>query len=221
MFAMPDETESDSRVAAKMYVKARLFFLALGLILGIAVIQDAWSKLNQPPPEYGDVPAFSLQNQADQSFGSNDLMGKVWVANFIFTRCKTICPVFSKSMADLQNETVQETDAADLQLVSFSVDPAFDTPQVLAEYSRRYDAKPGYWHFLTGPTDSVKDVVISGLKMHMGDADKVETPDALMHGSHFVLVGPKMKIRGYYPVDNDQTITQILRDIRKLMPETQ
>ena len=88
------------------------------------------------------------------------------------------------------------------------------------ERTAKYNAEPGYWHFLTGSTDAVKDVVIRGLKVHMGDADKVETPEALLHGSHFVLVDRNMNIRGYYPVDDEQTIDQILRDINKLTIET-
>lgn len=217
---MTDERKSDSQVAERTRVTAKLFFLATGLFFGLAVIHDAWEKLQQPPPIYGPVPEFVLRNQLGDTFGSSDLQSKVWVANFIFTRCKTVCPVFSQAMENLQTQTLKGSNPGDLQLVSFSVDPDFDTPEVLRTYSQNYNAKNGYWHFLTGSTDAVKDVVIRGLKVHMGDADKVEKPEALLHGSHFVLVGRNMNIRGYYPVDDEQTIDQILRDINKLTIET-
>ncbi|MGB0640456.1 MAG: SCO family protein, partial [Myxococcota bacterium] len=163
--------------------KPGFWILLVGIIFGGTVLRAVTNTVPDPPPKLGQVPEFSLTDQTGETYGSKDLIGKIWVANFIFTRCTTVCPIFSGKMAELQKRTNKAS--AGLQLVSFSVDPDYDTPEVLAEYSKGFSANPWYWHFLTGPTKNVREVVVEGMKTLMGDAEEAETPDDLMHGSHF------------------------------------
>jgi protein SCO1/2 len=181
------------------------------------ILRAVLTDVPDPPPKYGVVPDFALTDQAGTTYGSTDLRGKIWVSNFIFTRCTTVCPIFSDKMATLQKRTNKAANG--LQLVSFSVDPDFDTPEVLAEYSKRFSANPWFWHFLTGPTEQVRTVVIDGLKTFMGDAAEVDAPDALMHGSHFVLIDPDLNIRGFYQVEDEETVKRLLLDIQLVINE--
>ena len=197
--------------------QAWFWFGLLGIFFGIAIIHDLLTADTEPPALYGTVPEFSLTAQSGSPYGSSELRGKTWVSNFIFTRCKTVCPIFSSKMSILQSKTRGVGD--DLQLISFSVDPEFDTPAVLAEYSKRFNANPHHWQFLTGPTDKVRAVVIDGLKTFMGDAATVEAPEELMHGSHFVLVDPDMNIRGFYQSEDEDTMDRLLLDIELVINE--
>jgi len=191
--------------------------LVISLPFGTTIVRAVLTEVPTPPPVYGTVPDFALTDQSGEAYGSTDLKGKIWVSNFIFTRCTTVCPIFSDKMSTLQKRTNKAANG--LQLVSFSVDPDFDTPEVLAEYSKRFSANPWFWHFLTGPTEQVRSVVIDGMKTFMGDAAEVDTPDALMHGSHFVLIDPDLNIRGYYQVEDEETVERLLLDIQLVINE--
>lgn len=208
MSAPPAQTPSVLSLLAR---RPLFWFAIVGLLGASSLLRILTYSPPEPPPKFGLVPNFTLTAEDGQPFGAENLRGKAWVSNFIFTRCKTVCPIFSAKMAVLQQQTRDLSDR--VQLVSFSVDPDFDTPEVLAAYSEQFGADPTFWRFLTGPTSEVRAVVTDGMKMFMGDADQVETPEALMHGSHFVLVDAEMNIRGFYEVDDEQTVDRLLRDL--------
>ena len=96
---------------------------------------------------YGTVPDFTLISQAGQTTNLKDLEGKVWVADFIYTNCTGPCPRMSSEMRQVQEAVRNLTE---VKLVSFTVDPVRDTPQVLAVYAKRFQAEPSRWLFLTG-----------------------------------------------------------------------
>jgi protein SCO1/2 len=200
-------------------VGAPFFWISfVGIIAGGNILRAVLTELPETPPMLGQVPEFSFQDQSGADYGSDDLKDKIWVANFIFTRCTTVCPLFSAEMATLQKRTNKA--AVALQLVSFSVDPDFDTPEVLNEYSKRYSANPWYWHFLTGPVKDIRNTVTEGLKTAMGEASDAATiQGTLFHGSHFVLMDGDMQIRGFYAVSEDETIDRLLTDVQLLINE--
>ncbi len=164
-------------------------------------------------PVYSTVPAFTLTDQHGQPFGSESLRGKPWVANFIFTRCPTICPAFTAKMEKVQ--TLVATEHLDVQLVSFSVDPAHDTPEVLAQYAKDHGAGPG-WHFLTGDPKAIQDAVVSGLKIAAQPIGPEDDLASVFHGSHFVLVDADLRIRGYYESGDKARVEALHRDLRTL-----
>jgi len=204
-------------IIVRLFGSGKFWLVTITFIFGISILRALTTTLPDPPAVYGTVPEFELTDQSGDSFGSEKLSGKIWVANFIFTRCTTVCPIFSGKMSELQKRTNKASRG--LQLVSFSVDPDYDTPEVLKEYSKRFSANPWYWHFLTGPTEQVRSVVVDGMKTFMGDAAEVDAPDALMHGSHFVLIDPTMNIRGYYQVEDEETVERLLTDIQMVITE--
>ena len=155
--------------------------------------------LDAPPPpgldDFGPVPAFTLTDQDGATVTPATLSGKVWVADFMFTSCPDICPILSAHMAEIQARYASRDD---LHLVSFSVDPATDTPPVLKEYGSRFGAKPGRWTFLTGPLDDVKKTVVDGFKQSMENLPATDLkPATILHGSRFVVVDRRGHMRAF------------------------
>lgn len=190
----------------------------LALVVGGAVLLFAYKpRPSGPPPLYPDaVPHFVFTDENDQVFRSEqELAGKVWVANFVFTRCPTICPLFTKKMAEVQKEALPLR--ASMRLVSFTVDPAFDTPAVLKAYAEKHKAEPGFWHFLTGSHDALKKTIVTDLKIHM--SDESEDIMAIAHGGHFVLVDQQMRLRGYYNSEDEDAVARLVADMKKVVEE--
>lgn len=166
-------------------------------------------------PVLSTLPAFTLTDHTGAPFGGQALRGRPWVANFIFTRCPTVCPVLSQHMADVQERTA---DLPDVQLVSFSVDPEHDTPPVLADYARRVGAGPR-WRFLTGSYDDVRRAIEDGLKIAMGRGAGPVDPSQVFHGTHFVVVDAQGRVRGYHDVSDPDELARLLDALRRLARE--
>ena len=157
----------------------------------------------------GDVPEFQLTAQDGQPFDSKRLTGHVWVADFIYTTCPGPCPMMSTKMRRLQDATKS---TPDVMLVSFTVDPAHDTPPVLAEYAGRYKQDPARWFFLTGEADKLNELGLKTFKLNGVDG-------TLSHSTRFVLVDKQRRIRGFYLSDEDGFLDQLTKDIRQLQTE--
>ncbi|MEO0326562.1 MAG: SCO family protein, partial [Myxococcota bacterium] len=165
-----------------------------------------------PPPVLQPVADFRLLDQRGEAFGSAELAGHVWVANFVFTTCPSVCPMLTQQMANLDRRF--QADALEVRLVSFSVDPGHDTPEVLAAYAARHGADATRWRFLTGPPDEVKAAIEGGLRMRMGER---EAPGGdIPHGMHFVLVDAEGRLRGFYRSDGDG-LAKLERDVGTLL----
>ena len=162
---------------------------------------------------YGTVPQFQLTNQDGQPFGSAQLAGKIWIAGFIFTTCPGPCPMITSRMADLQ----RPLEKSDVQLVSFTVDPDTDTPEVLREYAQRVDAASGRWHFLTGEQNAIYDLMQQGFKLAV--ADRAAEDGGPVHSTRTVLVDRRGTIRGYYDILAPDGVTKLLADTSKLLRE--
>ena len=170
------------------------------------VVSGAVACSDPPLPELMAVPDFVLVDQDAERFGSEQLRGKVWVANFIFTHCPSVCPTLTTQMGNLQ----RRIDSNDVAWVSFSVDPERDTPEVLTTYARRHRAD---WTFLTGETATVRRAIVDGLRVSMGEP---RADGDISHATHFVLVDQRGRIRGYYRQDVDGQ-RSLERDIRRLL----
>jgi len=157
----------------------------------------------------GQVPSFQLTSQTGETFERKALDGHVWVADFIFTSCPGPCPRMSSHMHEIQTAT---EDTPDVKLVSFTVDPAHDTPAVLAAYGKHFLAQPGRWYFLTGPQSRLDEIGRAGFRLNPVDG-------SLDHSTRFVLVDRAARIRGYYASSDDGFPGRLLRDLRELQHE--
>ena len=147
---------------------------------------------SRPLPSYGVIPKFNLTNQDAQPFGSEQLAGKIWIADFIFTTCRGPCPIISTRMGELQ----KPLEKSDVHLVSFSVDPETDTPPVLREYAGKLRKEPLRWDFLTGAKDTIASLSRDAFKLAIADGE--QPGDGPIHSTRFVLVDRRGAIRGYY-----------------------
>jgi protein SCO1/2 len=186
----------------------------LSVFAGLAVAVEHWDPMaNRPVPEVLlDMPAFSLTDQEGDAFGTEQLAGQPWVANFIFTSCPSVCPGLTMHMRDIQDHTV---DIPQTHLVSFSVDPDTDTPEVLHAYGERFGADCDRWSFLTGSWDAIRSTVVEGFKMAMDDREDVN-PAEVLHGTRFVLLDGQSRIRGYYDVAVQAEKEALEADLRLL-----
>ena len=187
-------------------------FLTLALLLWLRHLEV--SALRQRAvPSYGSVPAFQLVNQNGQPFGSAQLNGKIWIADFIFTSCRGPCPLISTRMSELQ----KPLEKTDVQLVSFSVDPETDTPEVLRGYAEKLQADPKRWHFLTGPKSAIYKLSHDGFKLAVSDGSDAE--GVPVHSTRMALVDRHDQIRGYYDALEPDAMTKLLADTNHLLRE--
>jgi protein SCO1/2 len=167
---------------------------------------------NRPLPAYGNVPNFDLVNQDAQPFGSRQLDGKIWIADFIFTTCRGPCPIISTRMSELQ----KPLEKTDVRFVSFSVDPEKDTPPILRAYADKLRKEPFRWDFLTGSVDAIASISRDGFKLGISEGEPETGP---IHSTRFVLVDRRGAIRGYYDALAPDGVTKLLADTNHLLRE--
>lgn len=183
--------------------------------------------------EWGRVPPFTLTERSGRRVSLDDLRGLVWVADFIYTECTDTCPAQSLRMAALQREFA---DAADLRLVSFSVDPVHDTPEALRRYAARYRADER-WLFLTGDAREIHCLAREGFRLGVVDAAApvecgrlswlrparawAHHPDRrpLIHSERFVLVDRQTRIRAYHRTSDPASLEALRANLRALLAE--
>lgn len=167
---------------------------------------------SEPLPVLTEVPDFTLTRESGESFSSaQSLRGHVWIANFVFTTCPSICPTLTSQMGNLE----RRTRGADIRFVSFSVDPDTDTPEVLMRYARTHDANLERWAFLTGEAPHMRAVIEEGLRMRMGE--RADDGD-ILHGGHFVLVDASGHVRGFYRNEGSEQ-ERLEEDARRLVAQ--
>jgi protein SCO1/2 len=169
----------------------------------------------EEPPVYGRVSDFSFTERSGKQLSRSDLEGTAWIANFIFTRCQGMCPMLSGRMAELQKKFA----ATEIKLVSFSVDPEFDTPEVLTRYAARFGAAEGEWFFLTGDKTAMREFISAGFHLGAEDAtpeDLAQGAEPVMHSNRFVLVDQAGNIRGLYDSSEPAKMEELVRDAAEL-----
>lgn len=182
------------------------FAVLLSLIFALAACVHRVSSL----PVYYGVPEFHLTAQDGQPFDSKVLLGKIWVADFIYTNCPGPCPRMTSQMHEVQN-AIQKM--PDVKLVSFTIDPARDTPPVLAEYAKIHGASPKLWYFLTGPPSTLQKLDRDTFKLGNVDA-------TLEHSTRFVLVDRQSRIRGYYDTSESGAVRKVIENVNALARES-
>ena len=202
--------------------RARAVRIALLIVIGTILAAWALSRLATtsdsnlaPLPVVKAVPEFSLIGRDGRMVSKADLLGHVWVADFIFTTCTGPCPELSLRMRSLQ-EGMRKLDG-DVKLVSFSVDPEHDQPPVLRAYAKRYEADPTLWWFLTCNDESaMHELVKVGFLQPLSPGERA-TP--IIHSTRFVLIDRAGRIRSWYDGLEAASKRLILRDVQRLLSE--
>jgi protein SCO1/2 len=160
------------------------------------------------------IPDFSFTNQQGQLINQSIVEGKVYVCDYFFSTCKSICPVMSDQLervaAAFQNEK-------DFLILSHTVDPETDTPEVLKAYAEKHKARPEQWLFLTGEKESLYNLARQGYLLDAresfgGDED-------FIHTQNFALIDKRRRIRGFYDGTSTEQVNQLIKDIRFLLQE--
>ncbi len=195
------------------------------LIFGIWAVPKIIAKFQKSDlVEIGPVPAFKLTNQDNKSISDKDYLGKVYVVEFFFSTCPTICPKMNQSMLQLQEEFYGNPNFG---IASISIDPAKDTPQVLKEHANLLGVKHYNWHFLTGDKEYIYSLANKGFNLYAGENNKVA--GGFEHSGLFALVDKNGKIRCrkdaqgnpilYYDGLEASGVEAIKEDIKKLLDE--
>ncbi len=162
---------------------------------------------------YPKVAAFTMLNQDSMKVTSNDLKGKIWVADFFFTSCPTICPAMTSQMKRVSEGTEDVKDQ--VHLLSFSINPKQDQPQVLRAYRKKYGITANNWHFLTGNEAKTHQLGIESFQIFAGQDD--EAAGGYAHSPAFSLVDKEGYIRGVYVGTDPEQVDQLIKDLHRLI----
>ena len=160
------------------------------------------------------VADFRLLNQLGDTVTENVLKNKIYVADFFFATCPSICPVMSSNIAKLQDEF---SDEGEVMFLSHSVTPQLDSVEVLAEYADRYGANPKRWMLLTGDKKQIYDLARKSYFAVLDEGDG--GVQDFIHTENFILVDKKKRLRGFYDGTSDNDIKKLTEDIRVLLNE--
>jgi protein SCO1/2 len=172
----------------------------------------------EPPPVIKDVPDFALTHYDGSTIGREQLAGEPWIADFIFTRCPAICPRMTSQMARVADAL---DDGSPVRIVSISVDPEHDTPEVLAAYAAEHGAGDG-WYFLTGDKEAIYALSRQGFLLGLeasSPPDVAGGNDLVIHSNRFTLVDRRGRIRGYYDPFDEAELKRLLGDVRAVLRE--
>lgn len=180
-----------------------------------------YKEVNGPgDTTYWTVPGFTFTDENGRTVTQKDFEGKVLVVDFFFTRCATICPKMTAHMQQIQLELTDPDKAgtySDVALLSHTVDPMHDTPEVLRTYARQHEADTTRWHFLTGDASAIYRQGNTGYLLNASLPDSLS--DQFLHDEHFALVDKRRHIRGFYDGTSENDMGRLMTDLKMLLAE--
>ena len=189
--------------------KGRLLLLLLISLSALPSTALPSICLAEAPDSFGPAPSISLTDSNGRKFNSSSLTGKIWVANFFFTRCNGPCPIQTSHLQLLRGKFQDETN---LHFVSITVDPKHDSAEVLKKYSLKHAKDDTQWHFLTGELDTIVELMNEGFNLGSGT-------EPIYHSSRLILVDAAGNIRGFYRGTEMPEIKKLKHRIEALLSE--
>ncbi|MBE1553876.1 SCO family protein [Sporosarcina limicola] len=187
----------------------------LSYVLLVILVLSACSGGGFKADHKYEIEPFEFTNQHDEQVSLNDLKGTVWLAQFVFTNCTTVCPPMMTNMTDLQQKLI-DAGVEDYKIVSFSVDPAVDTPEVLQGYLDLFNIPDqSKWEMLTGYTQKeIADISLKSFKLPVIDDPNT---DQVVHGVRFGLINQEGQVVKTYNGKDDVPFDQIVKDMKALI----
>lgn len=158
------------------------------------------------------IPEFSFTNQEGNKVGRTEMEGKITIVDFFFTSCPSICPKMSSEMERV-NDMFRDYDQ--VQIMSISIDPTYDTPEILKEYAEKHHAESGKWNFLTGGVQQTYNLAKCGFIIPT--IDGLGVPDDFVHSDKFVLIDGLGRIRGYYSGTSREEVDLLMVETKVLL----
>lgn len=185
----------------KMFKNPFILAFIFGALALTMIRQFSYLRESAPPPLV-EVGEWSLKDQAGHDFGSQALKGKVYIADFFFTRCPSICPHLTHSMQEVQKRYLGKKKP--IHFLSITVDPSHDSADRLLEYASKKKLDLSNWSFLTGTQGELEQVIVQQMKIHMGDKKAIPKSDNLYDISHMAqlaLFDQQGDLRGLFQTD--------------------
>ncbi len=196
------------------------------LLVAVVSILESCKTKELPLPIFGErkvvngdtlfhrIAPFAFVDQDSAVVTNDTFRGKVYVADFFFTSCRTICPIMKTQMLRVYEAT---RDMPDVQIISHTIDPEYDTVALLRDFSKRLGVESGRWHFVTGVKDSIYKIAQTSY-FATALEDKSE-PDGFIHSGAFLLIDRQGRIRGKYDGTKEEEVNRLIVDIKKLRRE--
>lgn len=182
--------------------------------------------VEKPLPIYGErevingdtifhtIANFQFVNQDSVLVTNDTFKGKIYIADFFFTSCRTICPIMKTQMLRVYDSLKND---ADVLILSHTIDPEYDTVALLHDFAERLGVSSSKWHFVTGVQDSIYKIAqTSYFATAMEDSSE---PDGFIHSGAFLLIDKQQRIRGNYDGTVEESVNKLIRDVRKLQRE--
>lgn len=196
-------------------MRRTLYALAALSVIGSGLFFFLLSRRLPPPTVIAQLPPFELTERDGRTVRLADLAGAPWVADFVFTRCAVYCPRLTVRMKELRERLPPR-----VKSVSFSVDPDYDTPAVLAEYARKWGIEGGDWLFLTGTRETMWKLIREGFLQPVEETPEVEA-SPILHSNRFVLVDAQGRMRGLYDAFEEGALAKLLADLAAIEAEAE
>ncbi len=207
----------------RLLIKKAFWAFILSFLFFFPIYRSINRKLPPELPKFGKVPSFELIDDFGKPFTSKSVQGKAYIASFLFTSCPTTCPKITEKLRVVQRRV--KGVGTKLSILTFSVDPQNDTPEVLYKYARKQHANPTIWKFLTSQNEKeMKELLIKGFKVPVGEKELIKKKIAeteihlwdIAHTEKFVLVDHEGEIRGYYGIDKAE-LNRLMIDVGLLV----
>jgi len=171
-------------------------------------------EFNGQDTVYHTIGSFKFVDQDSVEITEHTFDGKIYVADFFFTSCRTICPIMKTQMVRVYDSIERDPDVL---LLSHTIDPEYDTVGKLHDFAERLGVKSSKWHFVTGNKDSIYHIAEKGY-FATALEDKTE-PEGFIHSGAFLLIDKEKRIRGKYDGTKEEDVNRLLEDIRRLKEE--
>ena len=211
---MGRELTMKSRPDARIWTGFHVYYPYIFILVLSFFFQSCSSEPEEPLPIIGTIEVpYTFTNQDGKSILQADLEGTIYVADFFFTSCPTICPIMKTQMLRVYNAF---TENDNLLLLSHTIDPEHDTVAVLHDYAQRLEIETDRWLMVTGPKSQIYDTAERYMMAAMEDK---QAPGGFIHSGSFCLVDQHGRIRGYYRGTEEESVDQLISDIKRLMNE--
>lgn len=210
-----------------LLIALALLSVVTAILVGLLQLKKQGSQSSSDPNStYPNpliqLPGFMLTDQTGNPFKSEQLKGKVWIADFVFTRCQGPCPMITIQMAKTQLKLEKDPRWSQIRLVSFTVDPDYDTPKILTDHAQRVGDTSPNWLWLTGDRKPMWALINNSFKLMVGTNDIAGDDPGhglITHSTKFVLVDRKLRTRGYYDALQPDEMVRLYKDLQIVLDE--